>query len=537
MKVLNSFQFQQKISKPVARNSGLGQTLKPTLLNFNGTTHVYALTDSHQHTREKCQLLSRLIETLTPEESKRAVLLDNGDMFKGIYPPELEVEAYVKLKQKYPDLEIIVNIGNNDPGYDSTQRKVFKKALKRFEENGIHVLSANVKESEQKSFSGVEPYKLIERDGDKLLFVGFCINLAGRVPNVYSEESDKTLLKIADEMKKKKPDGIVFLNHDYLQASRKLVNQAKDLGIKVDFVINGHQHDITYFRHRNIFHPGVYGRSMINFNLDIQGNSHRIKDENFFTSPRNLMNPIFKADMQKADAALNQKVADYVMPLADFDLKDESSQSQIKTLVADTMRDATHSDMAIFSVGFIVGGLPEKRQGSGVTVRDLKNITSSGDIALEKVRINTATLKQLFENACEEQINGYHNSKSVAYSGNMIVERRKGKTKEAEAGLDNRISQIYLINKDGTKVALLDKAGNPLYPEKEFSCAIDPYIGAGNKGYDMLQDLPRERIDLYNGHNLTLNDTLVKGLKSLEEFNRINPGIAYPKAHIETIFI
>src|SRR3989339_1552560 len=116
---------------------GIFSYKKPDKLSFKGTTDIFALTDSHQHTDDKCRLLSKVLEKA--QLHKNVLVLDNGDLFKGIYPRRLEVKSYLKLKELNPDLEIIINVGNNDPGYNSKQREFFKQAVKNLNDKGIHV--------------------------------------------------------------------------------------------------------------------------------------------------------------------------------------------------------------------------------------------------------------------------------------------------------------------------------------------------------------------------------------------------------------
>ena len=60
-------------------------------------TKIYALTDSHQESSNLSKLLSTIY--LREKNSKEPFLiLDCGDLFKGIYDKDLSVNAYLKIK-------------------------------------------------------------------------------------------------------------------------------------------------------------------------------------------------------------------------------------------------------------------------------------------------------------------------------------------------------------------------------------------------------------------------------------------------------
>ena len=62
------------------------------------TLNIYAITDSHQESRNLSRLLSG-IYNFEYKKSSPFLILDAGDLFKGIYKKDLSVNAYLKIKK------------------------------------------------------------------------------------------------------------------------------------------------------------------------------------------------------------------------------------------------------------------------------------------------------------------------------------------------------------------------------------------------------------------------------------------------------
>ena len=79
-------------------------------------TNIYAITDSHQESRNLGLLLSG-VYNFEKDNSSQFLILDAGDLFKGIYDKNLSINAYIKLKQILPNAQIFITVGNNDFGF------------------------------------------------------------------------------------------------------------------------------------------------------------------------------------------------------------------------------------------------------------------------------------------------------------------------------------------------------------------------------------------------------------------------------------
>lgn len=248
-------------------------------LSFRGTTRIYAITDSHQQTRDKCALLSKVIEDA--KKNHNVLTLDCGDLFKGIYPRELEVESYLQIKKMLPNLEIVINIGNNDPGYNKESFDYFKKSMKQLTNSGIHVISANISDKNtNEAIEGIKPYAVIKRDGDRILVTGFCINnLSQTTYGVRSEDPKKVLEGLKQTILDEKPDGLIIMNHDWFTKSEELINFAKKQGLNVDLLIGGHEHDeFAPNKEEKIYYPHAFNKSMYKFDLVMGKGSNRLEN-------------------------------------------------------------------------------------------------------------------------------------------------------------------------------------------------------------------------------------------------------------------
>ena len=79
-------------------------------------TKIFAITDSHQEARNRAALLSGIFEQTA--ECEDFILLDCGDLFKGVYNPDLSVKLYTEFKKLRPNAKIFITLGNNDFGFN-----------------------------------------------------------------------------------------------------------------------------------------------------------------------------------------------------------------------------------------------------------------------------------------------------------------------------------------------------------------------------------------------------------------------------------
>ena len=141
-------------------------------------TNIYAITDSHQESRNLCKLLSG-IYNYEKGLNNPFLVLDCGDLFKGIYDKDLSVNSYIKLKQLLPQAQIVITLGNNDFGFYQQDFEYLKSTIEKFKENGIYFVCGNIFDEKTNAHSKLVPeYKILNINGQKILITGFCLNTA-----------------------------------------------------------------------------------------------------------------------------------------------------------------------------------------------------------------------------------------------------------------------------------------------------------------------------------------------------------------------
>ena len=82
------------------------------------------------------------------------------------------------------------------------------------------------------------------------------------------------------------------------------------------------------------------------------------------------------------------------------------------------------------------------------------------------------------------------------------------------------MSSFIQININGED--LLDKNQNPINPDKKFTCTIDPYIGSGEQGFEVLKNIPKTQV-LQNGKEVKINELFCNAVtKAEKEFSNTN---------------
>ena len=179
------------------------------------TTNIYAITDSHQESRNLSRLLSG-IYNIEKDLNRPFLILDAGDLFKGIYDKDLSVNAYLKLKELLPQSEIVITLGNNDFGFKKSDFEYLKDTVKKFQNTGIKVVCANL------SPKFVPEYEIIHINSEKILITGFCLNNSCAKKFGYEltppEESFEKLIESINE----EYDKIIVLNHHWYTYSKNL---------------------------------------------------------------------------------------------------------------------------------------------------------------------------------------------------------------------------------------------------------------------------------------------------------------------------
>ncbi len=481
-------------------------------LSFNGRTKIFAISDSHQDTRKTRAFLSEVINSSKSDDN--IVLLNCGDMFKGIYPKELEADSYTKTKELAPNVEIVSTLGNNDFGFNRESVDYLIDTIKSFTQKGIHMVCANIFETTTgKRPEWLKPYTTINRDGDKTLITGFCINnINTQKFGLYPKKQEEVLEELKGFIEQEKPDNVIVLNHDYMSSSVALKHKANQEGVKVDAIIGGHDH--SYVRpdaEQHIFYPQSFSDSMYEFVLN---NDKGVKDlENVRVIKQSdvHISSEMEADLIKfeQETGLLEDFAPSILRLE----KKYSEPCSMGSFFADEIKSMADTDISMFSTGFMMKPIPY--QEAPLTNYDFsKFIVATNPI--QKVELNADELKQVFEHSYELRTKDIEaNARFLQCSTNLgiegICDKPNGKF---------TVNQIYIDGKP-----LLDKDGKALNTDKKYSCAIDSYIGAGGQGFSVFEKAKKEECVL-DDKTLTIDNVFRHALS--ETALKYKKGDSYP---------
>lgn len=476
---------------------------------FSGTTRICAITDSHQDTRKECGFLTQIAQEA--KANNNILALNCGDLFKGIYPRELEVESYLELKRTSPNLEIVMTLGNNDFGFNKEGLDFLQKSIKKFSDSGINVVCANVFEKDtDKRPSWIKPYTVVKRNGDKIFITGFCVNsVSNTAYGVKAEDPKKSFNELKEAISKEKPDGIIILNHDWFEKSEELVKFANQQGIKIDLLIGGHEHErFEPNKDLKIYYPEAFNGSMYKFDLTMQNGISKLHNIQEILNENLPIAPNFEERLIASEK--ETKLLDELVPSVLNLTKHYSNPCPLGSFLADAIKGTAKSDIAFFSTGFLMAPLlykPEKM----ITLYDFKKVMMA-QTQIQKIEITPEELKQVFDNAMQNRmIKNKGNAKFLQCSNNMKIVGRANETDKTY-----KVEQIYIDNEP----LFYEATGNAIEPDRKISCAIDPFIGSGGHNYGVLKSLDKELV-MKDGKAVTIDNILLDALK--------DAAIKYPK--------
>lgn len=476
---------------------------------FNGKTTAYLMTDTHQETRKTCAFLSEIIRN---KENNNTLLLNAGDIFKGIYSKDLERDSYIKLKEAKPNLNIVMTLGNNDFGFNKESLDYLVDTAQKFNSKGIEIVCANIFNTNGERPKWLKPYTIVESDGDKNFITGFCINNINTARfGIVAKNQSEVIDEIQKAIIKEKPDNIIFLNHDYMPVSQDLVKTFKEKGINVNLVVGGHDHEfVEPDKKLNIYYPESFANSM--YKLDLVN----VKNKSFINNIELLKSKDLKVTAPFEDAlnkyeketGLFNKIAPSILNLT----KCYSKPCALGSFLADNIKNVSNSDIAIFSTGFLMGPM-EYTPNSCITNYTFKK-TMNADNPLKTVDLNAEQLKEIFQHALKSNGYGNSNPRFLQCSNNVKIE---GKNNQ-EQGIWE-VKQIYINNEP-----ILDKKSNPK-ASKKFKCTVDSYIADGGQGFPILHSLEKKNVIKKN--DVVRIDEVLKN--ALEEApNKYKKGFKYP---------
>lgn len=476
--------------------------------------NIFALTDSHQETRKLCRLFSRIIED-TPAKGKNTLICDCGDLFKGIYHRELSIESYQTLRRQLPEAKIVLALGNNDFGFDLEGFKFLQQAVKRFHQANIHVLCANLQDmATGRCPSWVDPYILLDINHKKIMITAFCINQVRlNKYGVILKDIPETFASLAAEIKHIEPDALIVLNHALEQSSHDIYKTAAAMGIKIDLLLGGHEHSpVEPDVEKRIYYPQAFSKTMLHFVMKFLPAGTKVQLLEEVEVKKTVINSVFEPALLAFEekSGLNIPVARSTLNLE----KIYSEPCSLGTFIADCMRAAAKTDIAIISTGYTSHALRYEKDKI-LTYYNLERAFSA-DVPLQTMTLTPEELKEVWNNAVKYRyLVPTGNTRFLQCSRNVeIVCRCRPDNKEGE------ISQIFVNGEP-----LLKDDGTSLYKDKVITCAIDPFVASGEQGFDILRPLPKETL-LKNNRLVKIKELFTAAVKEAE--TKYTAGSPYP---------
>ena len=471
---------------------------------FSGKTNFYALTDIHQNAEKHCKMI---FDILKKSDKSKTIILDNGDIFNGLFPKYTLMHTYSRAKKAAPELEIVYNIGNNDPGFMETEKVLFQKYLNILHRSGVKTISANViDETTGKPPKGIKPYAIVERDGDKLLYVGFVIDkLKQAAVGMKTINPIEALKKLAPQLKnvmnKEKCKGLVFMLHDDEKMSNSLLKTAKELGLNPEFIVGGHVHHGYIDKINKIFYPEPFGKSMLNFDLNIDKTGHSIQNVTEILSDDCSELGIFANEINKAKLyeKFDEPIAKSVTSLKHkYQPEFNMTFSQLGTFYADGIREISNSDVGFIPKSWMYDTLAKKNDN--ITKLDILTSFPRPFKNIVQVQMKPDELRDFFQKEIDKKGKLYDASQNF----------------ELTIDKNNQIRQIYINGN-----ALFNLQGKPVNPKSIYKVALSAHTA---------EKVDCPRIELRK----TMFDGIVHGLKKISKEFKTDQEYPVTKLNIQT---
>ena len=358
---------------------------------------IFALTDSHQETRKLCRLFSKIIEK-APKGGKNTLICDCGDLFKGIYDRELSILSYEILRRQLPDAKIVLALGNNDFGFNLESFKFLQNACKRFNQSNIHVLCANLLDlNTGRCPSWVDPYILLEINHKKVMVTAFCINqIRLNKYGVVLTDIPETFAAMSEVIRHIEPDALIVLNHALEPCSHDIYATAAAKGIRLDLLLGGHEHaPVAPDEKERMYYPQAFSKTMLHFNLGFLKHHTNLQFIEEINVKQTEINPVFEPPLAEFEekSGLNIPVAKSTLNLE----KLYSNPCSLGTFIADCMRAAAKTDIALISTGYTSHALRYEKDKI-LTHYNLERAFSA-DVPLQTVSVTPQELKEVWNNA------------------------------------------------------------------------------------------------------------------------------------------
>ena len=281
-------------------------------------------------------------------------------------------------------------------------------------------------------------------------------------------------------------------------------------------IIGGHEHStVEPNPEQRTYYPQAFSRTMLKFDLEFGEKQTELALIETVSQKTEKLNAIFaKAlDEYENQVGLNVSIARSTLDLP----RSYSDACPLGSFVADQMRQAAKADLAMLSTGYLTHALRYEKDKM-LTMYNLERVFSA-ETPVQTVMLSPKTLKAVLNNAIRfRYMQIYGNTRFLQCSSNLGIICAQN---AENIGEDKQI----IINGE----PILDDDGNPQHPEDEYLCAVDPFIGSGELGYDMLRAVSKETL-LKNNRLVRIKDLILQAVKDAE--HQYSEGFVYPYTKI-----
>jgi len=336
-------------------------------------------------------------------------------------------------------------------------------------------LAANIFDNHTgRPFEGLLPYQLIQLSGVKVGLFGLLLpetEVSSSVsPDTNIRDICSTAKPVVSRLRAQGATVIIALTHLEVEQDRELARCAP-----VDVIIGGHEHERIEDRSTGvpIFKVTADAVELGQVTLDVDTRTGTVRKLDWKVHPitQDLPeDPTFLASMKKYApliAELSEPVGHTPVPLDARKTAVRSQETNLGSLVADALRQAAGTDVALVNGGAIRG---DTRFPSGeLTRREMLSIFPYRD-QLVRLQVTGAILQAALENAV---------SKSA---------------EDPEPGRFLQVSGLRFAfdpsRPKGQRVLCVTVGGKALSPTATYSLATLSFLAGGKDGYEMFRGLP-----------------------------------------------
>jgi 2',3'-cyclic-nucleotide 2'-phosphodiesterase (5'-nucleotidase family) len=396
--------------------------------------------------------------------------VSGGDLYQGT--------AISNLKQGAPVNDMLKEIGLEASAVGNHEFDWGRENLKKWsEQGGFPFLAANmVYKDSGNVIDSVEPYKIVERNGVKIAFIGIATpetltsTKASNVEGIEFLDPTETINKYIPIVKAKGADAVIALTHCGASQDSKtgeITGEAAEIAKKavgLDAVISAHSHTFVNGKVNGIpvVQAGYNGRglSRLTFKFDdnnkllsVEPNTQVFKGiESTLPIDENVAK-LMKKQEDELKPIFSQKVASLQDRLSHDDKN--SALTPLGVTVSETMRKIGNTQIAINNGG----GIRRSLEKGDVTVGDMYEILPF-DNTIVTLDLKGSDLVKVIEHGIAPNGIGWGQ-----FAGIKVWYDKD----------TNKVTSIRLS--DGTKIDM----------DKYYSVAINDFMITGGDGYDFSQ--------------------------------------------------